>query len=280
MDGATLSASMSYSGYAAPLSLARYGQLVAPLEVACRQASCNTVNRVSMFLAQIGAESGSLRWTEELADGTAYNGRTDLGNTQPGDGPRFKGRSFIQITGRTHYVNLSKWAHDHGYVPSATYFVDNPTHLAWDQYAFLGPVWYWVVARPQLNSLADKGDINGGTYAVNGGYNNLSGRTSRWNKCRSLGNKILATAPDIMEEIMSYYPDKAAFRADLKAIVMECIGEYTRCIDPATKTWDKGGHQIRTAVVDAAKGLGLDARPGGLKELAANVTAIKVKDGA
>jgi predicted chitinase len=184
-------AAMTYPGYPAPLPLSRYEQLAPFCNAALRQANCTTVERVAMFLAQIGAESGSLRWTEELADGSAYNWRSDLGNDQAGDGPRFKGRSFIQITGRAHYRNLSVWAKGKGYVPTASYFVDHPPALAQDAYAFLGPVWYWVVARPGLNALADKRDIQGGTYAVNGGYNNLQGRTARWNKCLSLGKAIL-----------------------------------------------------------------------------------------
>lgn len=192
MDAATLRDCMTYARYPAPLSLARYGQLVGPLQIALQQARCTTVDRVAMFLAQIGAESGSLRWTEELADGSAYNWRSDLGNFHPGDGPRFKGRSFIQITGRYNYGNLSRWAHGHGYVPTASYFVDHPTYLAADRYAFLGPVYYWTVAR-NMNAYADRRDINGGTYAVNGGYNNLAGRTDRWRRCLALGSALLSS---------------------------------------------------------------------------------------
>jgi predicted chitinase len=114
MDGKTLMAAMTYPGYAAPLPLARYTQLAEPCEIALKQAGCGTVARAAMFLAQIGAESGSLRWTQELASGQAYDRYLNpsgpwraLGNTARGDGVRFKGRSFIQITGRHHYAALS-----------------------------------------------------------------------------------------------------------------------------------------------------------------------------
>lgn len=45
---------------------------------------------------------------EEIASGAAYEGRLDLGNTQPGDGRRFKGRGYVQITGRSNYTKWSQ----------------------------------------------------------------------------------------------------------------------------------------------------------------------------
>jgi predicted chitinase len=222
MDGKTLMAAMTYPGYAAPLPLARYTQLAEPCEIALKQAGCGTVARAAMFLAQIGAESGSLRWTQELASGQAYDRYLNpsgpwraLGNTARGDGVRFKGRSFIQITGRHHYAALSEWAHGQGYVPTPTYFIDHPAQLAADRYAFLGPVYYWTVAR-NMNSYADAHDITGGTKAVNGGYNNLAGRTKRWNKCLSLGTALIS-GPASTPAIPSKEPDMAqVVRVDRK----------------------------------------------------------------
>lgn len=191
MDAATLADAMTLPGYSHALSDARYQSLAGPHNDALLQAHCTTVARVAMFDAQIGAETGGLRWTEELASGSEYEWRADLGNTQPGDGPRFKGRSAIQVTGRAHYANLSAWAHSHGYVPTSSFFLDNPAALAWDRYLFLGAVWYWTVARPQMNTLADNHDIYGATLAVNGGTNALLDRTARWRHCLSLGTRIL-----------------------------------------------------------------------------------------
>ena len=173
------------------LPMDRYAALLPAVKAALLQCSCTTLNRISMWMAQIGHESGGLRWMEEIADGSQYEGRADLGNLQRGDGRKFKGRSPIQVTGRYNYTKVSEWAHGRGLVPTATFFVDHPDELASDTYGFIGVVWYWVVAR-DMNSYADAGDIVGATRAVNGGTNGLADRTDRWNRCLSMGYEAFA----------------------------------------------------------------------------------------
>lgn len=182
----TLSRAM---GNAVPIQ--RYQTLLPYVADALAQSDCTNLARVAMWCAQIGHESGGLRWMEEIADGSAYEGRRDLGNMYEGDGPRFKGRGPIQVTGRANYAALSAWAYGGGLVPSATFFTDQPLLLATDQYAFLGAIWYWTVARP-MNDYADRGDIEGATRAVNGGLNGLYDRRERWQRCIQQGNALLA----------------------------------------------------------------------------------------
>jgi len=185
------------------LSTARAAELNSGLNTALRLAGCTTVKRAAMFCAQIGEESISLTAPTELASGAEYEGRADLGNTHPGDGVRFKGRGFIQITGRFNYGELSRWAHAKGLAPSATYFIDQPGQLATDKYVWLGPIWYWTVARP-MNHLADAGNIEDATRAINGGLNGIADRTNRWHLCLKLGNAILPTPAStaILEDSM------------------------------------------------------------------------------
>lgn len=182
---------------------ARYASLLPMFRRACVEANINNLNRLAMFCAQLGEESGGLQWQQELASGAEYEGNEQLGNTQAGDGVRFKGRDFIQVTGRAHYTDLSQWAFDNQIVSTPTYFVDNPADLARDQYAFVGVVWYWTVARPQLNTLSDNKDIVGATKAVNGGTHGLQDRTNRWNNALAMGDTLMALLTDTGDDWMS-----------------------------------------------------------------------------
>ena len=182
------------------LGAVRAGQLIDGANEALRLADCTTVNRAAMFLAQIGHESVSCKYSTEIASGAAYEGRKDLGNTRPGDGVRFKGRSFIQITGGSNYLAFSRWAHGKGLVRSERYFYAHPVELAGDRWAWIGAVWYWTVARAKLNSYADAGDIHAATRAVNGGLNGITDRIQRWNRARALGTRLLPTTTTATQE--------------------------------------------------------------------------------
>lgn len=168
------------------VSLDRYEQLLGPVSDALERSEATTPRRMSMWLAQIGHESGGLRYMEEIADGSQYEGRADLGNTRPGDGKRFKGRGPIQVTGRHNYTALSVWAHRQGLVPTPTWFVDRPGDLATDRYGFYGAVWYWTVAQPHINSLSDAGDLIAVTKAINGGLHGIHDRKKYWIKNQAL----------------------------------------------------------------------------------------------
>lgn len=165
----------------------RYAELLPAVQKALKDCDCTNIERITMWFAQIGHESVGLQYMEEIADGSQYEGRTDLGNTEPGDGRKFKGRGPIQVTGRHNYSVLSQWAFGKRLVPTPSYFVDNPDELASDTYGFIGVVWYWTVARPQINSLCDANDLEGVTRAINGGLNGLRDRRERWEHCKAMG---------------------------------------------------------------------------------------------
>ena len=172
------------------VSVDRYQQLSYAVAQCLNECDATNLNRVAMWCAQIGHESAGLLYMEELADGSAYEGREDLGNTEPGDGCRFKGRGPIMVTGRHNYTVCSEWAFSKGLVPSPTFFVDFPEEMASDVLGFIGTTWYWMTQRP-MNEAADAGDIDQATYYVNGGYNGLDDRTQRWNHCLSMGERIM-----------------------------------------------------------------------------------------
>lgn len=128
----------------------------------------DTPLRQCHFLAQIGHESGELRYREEIASGAAYEGRPDLGNTQKGDGVRFKGRGLIQLTGR---ANVEHYARDSGRAD----LIDHPERIAAEPELCCDVAgWYWM--RHDLNRWADRDDVVKVTRLINGGANGLADR--------------------------------------------------------------------------------------------------------
>lgn len=122
--------------------------------------------RACHFLAQIAHESGELRYTRELASGKEYEGRKDLGNTQKGDGVRYKGRGLIQITGRANYNQISK--------ATGIDFEGHPDWLEWPQWATMSACWWWN--KRGLNEMADRDELTNITKRINGGTNGLQDR--------------------------------------------------------------------------------------------------------
>ncbi|WP_078278526.1 M15 family metallopeptidase [Mycobacteroides franklinii] len=173
------------------LSEARAAEILPAVSDGLNASQCTNVLRIAMWLAQVGHESGSFVYTEEIASGAAYEGRADLGNTQPGDGVRFKGRSWIQITGRSNYGLFSQWAYRQRLVPTPTYFVDHSTELADLKWAGIGAAWYWTVARSDINALSDRQDLETVTRRINGGTNGLADRRDRYNRALLQGDALL-----------------------------------------------------------------------------------------
>ena len=138
-----------------------------PMVRAMNKYEINTPLRAAHFVAQVGHETASFLYMEEIADGSAYEGRADLGNTQAGDGKRFKGRGLIQLTGRANYTAYSK--------DCGVDYLANPAAVATDPFVCVDVAgWYWNKRR--INQLADRDDVKAVTKAVNGGYNGLDDR--------------------------------------------------------------------------------------------------------
>ena len=139
-----------------------------------KEYNINTCKRKLHFLAQIRVESGEFAYLKEIADGSAYEGRKDLGNTRPGDGKRFKGRGLIQITGRKNYTAYGSY--------KGINFTEgsNNTKLEKKQYAVDSAGWYWSKhLNIDLNNMADNDDLIYITYRINGGFNGFNDRKKK-----------------------------------------------------------------------------------------------------
>jgi len=127
--------------------------------------------RKAHFMAQVLHETAYLKYSEEIASGKAYEGRSDLGNTQPGDGPLFKGRGLLQLTGRDNYVKCQSYLRTRLNNPGfdITSDVNKASQLSSNPlYAALASGYFWHSIKPKLNETADKDDIYWVSVYVNG----------------------------------------------------------------------------------------------------------------
>jgi predicted chitinase len=120
---------------------------LADLNACLARFNINTPARIQHFLAQVGHESGGLKWMLELASGGAYEGRKDLGNTQQGDGPRFKGAGAIQLTGRFNYQKFADYIKDIDVMDGAAYVAS--------RYPFSSAGFWWH--QNAINAFVDQG---------------------------------------------------------------------------------------------------------------------------
>jgi putative chitinase len=137
------------------------------------------------FLAQACHETDHFRTLREYASGSAYEGRADLGNTQAGDGVKFKGRGIFQTTGRGNYLQLGikQGRRD--------MFINNPELLEQPQYAVWSACEYWktrnlndaanhadtdVLKKKYKGNIIDVSPVEFISITINGGYNGMEER--------------------------------------------------------------------------------------------------------
>ena len=163
----------------------------------------NTPKRIAAFIAQCGHESGGWRtFSENLnysakaldaifgkyfkragRDAQAYHrqpekianvvyaGRMSNGDTDSGDGWKYRGRGPIQLTGKANYSAFS--------ADMDVDAVDSPDNVSEDkEMALMSAIWYWN--KNSLNKYADSGDIKTMTKRINGGYIGLEDRIHHW----------------------------------------------------------------------------------------------------
>lgn len=159
-----------------PNAGAKAGVFVPALNAAMGKYAIVTRLRVAAFIAQIGHESGQLRYVRELGSND-YLSKYDtgklakaLGNTPEadGDGQKYRGRGLIQVTGRANYEACSEALFGDSRLLNTPELLEHPV------YACLSAGWYWH--RAELNNLADKGAFLLITKRINGGINGLADR--------------------------------------------------------------------------------------------------------
>lgn len=160
------------------MTLAKAEKYVPFINQSIVAANLTTVKRLAFFLAQLAHESLQFYYTKEVASGKDYEPSKNpslakkLGNTTEGDGIKYKGRSFIQVTGKANYGACGEFL--------GLDLINHPELLEEPVNAFKASVWYWI--SRDLNKYADSDNFKGLTKAINGAYNGLEDRVKYLNK--------------------------------------------------------------------------------------------------
>ena len=153
--------------------------MVKECNTALKKFDINNPARIRHFISQCSYESGLGKYTKELSSGNQYDGRRDLGNIYQGDGAKYKGAGYIQVTGRSNYQSFCNFIGD-GRVMEGCSYVSS-------RYPWTISAYWWY--RNNMNSLADRGaSVTDITRKVNGGTRGLSTRIDYYNRCCNVFN--------------------------------------------------------------------------------------------
>jgi len=206
-------------------------QLYLPhLNAAMQASGVNTMLRTAAFVAQLAHESAEFRFMEELWGPTDAQHRYEpaadlakrLGNTEPGDGLRFKGRGPIQITGRFNYKKYGDLL--------GVDLVDHPELAAQPDWAFATAGLFWK--SNGLNELADAQDFVTITKRINGGLNGLPDRQKYYGRAKAaLANNFIDAdfdtprgVPDAVKTRMELHVSEPLSRG--REAIVELLGEH------------------------------------------------------
>jgi putative chitinase len=166
------------------LAAAKAESLLPHLNAAMAEFGIDTLLRTAAFAAQLAHESGEFRWMEEIWGPTSaqkrYEPQTDLstrlGNSEAGDGLRFKGRGPIQLTGRSNYSRFGGLL--------GLDLIGSPTQAAAPEVAFRIAALFWK--NRGLNEFAEAGDFREVTRRINGGFNGFEDRLKYYDRAKSV----------------------------------------------------------------------------------------------
>lgn len=236
-----------------------------------------TTNRIAGFMAQAGHESADFRilqenlnysqaallktfgryFTKDTAKQYARkpemianrvyddaNRSNKLGNTQPGDGWRFRGRGLIQLTGRWNYEKFGK---DVGMTAEQA-----ATYMETNKGAMESALWFWKTNN--LNRFADADDIRGMSRAVNGGDNGMSDRVSRYSQNKSvlasLSSASVAPATTSQPRMLQRGSRGDLVRRMQQALRIPADGIFGVATEAAVRSWQRSNKYPITGKLD------------------------------